>query len=158
MEEIRRLVGLINSFSILCPTLRFLKGPLLNDLKTAINEGFVRLSNQTIQDLKCWFYVLQCNANGFPIPDPMSYPPIFTLKFYTDAAGINCRSLSDSTVINNAGAGAICFDGEKNMILLISCSWPEMFLKGRDRLGKVFGRKSTLLETIAILLPVFFSV
>ena len=159
LKEMRKLVGLINSFAILCPILKFLKASVLNDQKWAIEHNLITFDDQMVQDLKTWFNLIQQNASGFPIAQEIVFPPLFTVKLYTDAAGPVFYRYKGIKKVNRSitgmGAGAVCFDHNDKMIFAVSCPWPTTFFFDKiDQFGKSFGQKSCLLETIAILLPI----
>lgn len=102
-----------------------------------------------------------CNAaesakKGLPICSRRQFPSLAALTFYTDAAGAKyCWRNRKFQLIEENNRGVACIGGEDigNVWTWSRMNWPEGFLEKKDEKGVEYGRKSTTLESIGVLLP-----
>jgi len=97
-----------------------------------------------------------CAEYGLPIADRRCLPPLSALNFYTDAAGGKYNRVKGIYhQINEPERGVACLGGADmdNIWMWSRFSWPTEFLKRADEKGVEYGRKSTTLESIALLIP-----
>jgi hypothetical protein len=85
-----------------------------------------------------------------PIHPEKVDPPLATIKFFSDAAGM----ADNGRWSDNIGCGVIGLDPDNNTLLGYQMWWPKTFITtSRDIKGKRFGNKTTTLEMVGILLP-----
>jgi hypothetical protein len=132
--------------------------PFMNIFKFNLNE-FLAMKTKNIpatlepkakKDLQVWANMLLHPTKWIPIQPEITHPPLATIKFFSDAAG-----MADNGKWNgNIGCGVIGLDPDGNTLLGYQMWWPKSFITTAiDIKGKRFGNKTTTLEMIGILLP-----
>ena len=97
--------------------------------------------------------------NGLPIASRKVLPPLSSLVFYTDAAGAKyCWQDKKFHLIEEKDRGVACVGGREieDIWIWSRFSWSSEFMNKKDDKGVEFGRKSTTLESIALLIPFIF--
>ncbi len=93
---------------------------------------------------------------GLPIPSRPMAAPLSTLDFYSDAAGAKYNLQGGRVVIDHQKDRGVCVfggDSPSSVWICSKVSWPMLFLSSKDDKGTEYGRKSTTLELIGMLLP-----
>ena len=147
-------LGIINTITNLSPNLRFFKNPIIKDLKRAYSEEPIQLSWAARLSLKNWIRVVQQLKIGLPLcVDPPELPPRGTICFTTDAAGLKLGR----EMAFNIGAGAVeSFYPNEEPTAWLKAEWPLSFItKAFDEKDAYIGAKSTCLEMLAIILPLY---
>ncbi len=154
LKELQSVNGILNTIVQLCPTLKFWRTPILADMSQArYKEQKIQLSMETKLCLSGWMRILNSLKNGFPIPEPMREPPEHILCFVTDAAGI----AKNTELKHEIGVGACGFWKPNNEIIYVGQEfWESNFITTTfDQQGKFIGCKTTLLEIIGWILPLY---
>jgi hypothetical protein len=147
LSEIQSLMGRLNVISIMCPFMNIFKFNLNSLLAELLSEKHPSITTKIRNDLKIWQNFIWQPSPWIPICPEKTAPPIATLKFVSDAAG-----LADNS--KWSGCGVIGVDVENNTILGYQMWWPKEFISSeRENKGKHFGNKTTTLEMIALILP-----
>jgi hypothetical protein len=152
LHDMQVLMGRLNDISLMSNFLYGFKQPLnlfLGELQRLKNAKLT-LPNQARKDLLVWSGFL-CNSNTwFPICPEISGPPLATVVFVSDAAGISGNSNPAELV----GAGCIGLNCEQKMFFAKQIFWPtSVLLKTKDCKGSRFGSKTTTLEFLGMILP-----
>ena len=156
--QTQKLMGSINDFSQMCKFLKFYRNSGNNLLSQFSNNGNILLPvpAELKKDLLVVCKAAETAKTGLPIADRKCLPPMSTLDFFTDAAGAKyCWQNKKFHLISEKDRGVSCIGGSDiNSIWIWSrFSWPEEFLTTKDEKGVEMGRKSTTLESIALLIP-----
>jgi hypothetical protein len=109
------------------------------------------------EDLWIWKKVINAARMGLPLAETFEAPPLFPLKFVSDAAGAafewkdgKCKNV---TVPGDRGVASIHYAGNRPISISV-LKWPEHLLtRDKGRGGAFFGSKSATLETVGLLLP-----
>ena len=156
LEMLQKVIGVINTLVIMCPPLRFLRSPLLQQLSEAYQYSPIILSSETASMLHTWLHIFDDLQHSFPINKTMIHPPAIVLTFVTDAAGLPDP---DSPPQHDVGVGAAGFLHPNTKLFYVGqVFWPRKFVLNSDKSLKLFGRKTTLLETIGLLVPLFHNI
>ena len=146
---------MLNTMTLICHPLKFLRDPLIRDLKRSYGSQNIILSTNTVSILHKWLFILEDVNRGLPIPRKFDLPPAKAAVMVTDAAGgAALKNNQDLTI----GVGCVGFIGhrEDDILYAAKCDWPRCFVTTmKDSLGKSFGNKTTLLETLGVLLPIY---
>ena len=152
--DMQTVLGMLNTMTLLCKPLKFLRAPLVDDLKRTYVCDII-LSDASVSYLHKWLHIIQHLSHGFPLPMVSPLPPAMAISFVTDAAG--GASLSNKPGLK-VGVGACAFIGplEDDLLYVSQCLWPDDFIRiMKDSTGKSFGNKTTLLEAIGVLVPYY---
>ena len=154
-KQIQQVLGMINTVVQMCPPLRFLKTPIILDLKMSYESEPISLSSDTKEFLHQWMFILDQLQHSFPITDKNNCYPARSIIFVSDAAG--CASYSSEYEIGIGAVGYVMPHSElQDFFYIAQCLWPKEFIyKLFDDDGKKFGNKTTLLEVIGLLLTLF---
>lgn len=153
LNQMQKVAGVVNTLTLLCPPLKFLRAPIIQQMSDAYSFSPLPLRAETKTCLHVWLHVFHDLQYGFPIPRTMSEPPLTVLAFVTDAAG-----LPDPTVQlpHDVGAGAVGFITPFDQLFYAGqATWPLDFVTATDTQRKFFGRKTTLLEALGLFLPLY---
>lgn len=154
LKLMQKILGIVNTITLLCPSLKFLKAPLILDLQRALFHDPIVISRSTNTTLNQYLFIFESLKQRFPIPARKCDPPPKCVTFVTDAAGaLKCQSESFPV-----GIGAVGYVSGSNESLqyVAQCLWPNDFINNmRDDKGKSFGNKTTLLEAIGLLIPIY---
>jgi hypothetical protein len=157
LKETQILHGKLNDFAQMC---RFMMGfrfhliELLSGFENDENRRKIIVSRLK-KDLWVWKKCIMASKNGLPIPDPDRGPPFSAIKFISDAAGAETCG-ADHVLTATPGDRGVASVGFRNEeINFVSClKWPYRFLtREKDEKGTFLGSKSTLLESIGLLIP-----
>ena len=156
-NDIQKLLGMINTVIQLCPPLKFFKSVIIDDLRRClqVEPEPIFLSSDSVMFLHRWLFILNDLKMGFPIPDFSTSPPAKALVFVSDAAGCSDPTIQDHKI----GVGAVghLYNHEefRDIFYIGQCLWPSDFItKFHDVNEKSFGNKSTLLETIGLIVAI----
>jgi hypothetical protein len=101
--------------------------------------------------------VVDTARNGLPISTRPADPPLFSLHFYSDAAGCRFAWVNGNRVDLNAkeDAGVACIRIQEDRVVWWGdLTWPKKFIEQEvDERGARFGSKTATLEAIGVLLP-----
>ena len=154
-EDLQKCVGMLNTVTLICYPLKFMRDPIVRDLKHSYVENNIFLSNDSVRFLNAWLFIFEDIQNGLPIPKYIDVAPTKAVVLVSDAAGGAALKNNQSLVI---GVGCVGFvNPRENYIEYAAhCVWPRPFISTlKDQLGKSFGNKTTLLEAIGVLLPLY---
>lgn len=154
--DLQRALGMINQLIQLCPPLKFIRAPIIQDLKNTYEKDPIFLSSSARDFFHNWLFIIAELEAGFPITNNNNYPPAKSIVFVTDAAGCTSPSLGEYTI----GIGAVGYvmphSEMSDFFYVGQCTWPEQFITIlMDDNGKRFGNKTTLLETIGLLVALY---
>ena len=156
LNTLQKVAGVINTLVLLCPSLRFLRTPLINQLSDAYSFSPLPLSSETVNLLHVWLHIFDDLQHGFPIPKTMPEPPVTALAFVSDAAGLPKH---DTILSHDIGIGAVGYVLPFGEIFYAGQAlWPLAFVKSYDSHLKLFGCKTTLLEAIGLIIPLYHNV
>jgi hypothetical protein len=147
-------LGTINTITIIARNLRFFKNPIIDDLGRSYYQDPLTITLETRLCLKNWLRVLQTLRTGLPLfLEPTLAPPLDSISFTTDAAGLK----RGGTLKFRIGAGAVLTTyPHANTITCIRALWPTTFITDAiDEKNAYIGAKSTTLEILAIILPLY---
>jgi hypothetical protein len=156
--QTQQLMGTVNDFSQLCRFTKFFRhsgNRLLSQFGT--NENIlIPVPDQLKKDILVICNAAQSTLQGLPIASRKSFPPLSAITFYTDAAGAKYTKIGGKYVIApEEFRGVSCIEGDtvEEIRWWSRMDWPQGFLESKDEKGVEFGRKSTTLECIGILIP-----
>jgi hypothetical protein len=158
LKQTQEVMGSVNDFCQLNKFLKFFKSKG-NSLLSAFNLNeniLLPVPEELKKDLLIICKSAESAVTGLPIPDRKALPPMSTLVFYTDAAGAKYTTVGKQfRIIDEPNRGVACVGGEsmENIWMWSRFSWPKDFLSRKDEKGVEFGRKSTTLESIGLLIP-----
>ena len=155
LKQLQKVGGVVNTLALLCPPLKFLRGPLAEQTLEAekVDPEPILLRIETVELLHTWLHIFEDFKCGFPIPHFLSSPPVNALAFVSDAAGVpNPDNPPDYAVGVGATGFLYCDDKIRYCGQAV---WPYQFILNVDIHQKLFGRKTTLLEAIGLILPLF---
>jgi hypothetical protein len=122
------------------------------------NETERRLIPRELKDdLWIWKKLICSARGGLPRRELYEEPPLFPLKFVSDAAGAafewRSKVCKNVTIPGDRGVASIGFQGEKIRMIGI-VRWPPFLLtRDKGRKGTFMGSKSGTLETVGLLIP-----
>ncbi len=158
LQQTQKLMGSINDLAQMNHFLKFYKGTGNNLLGKFSNNSSLLL--MVPDEMKRDLLVIAKSAltaiKGLPIPARGCLPPLSTLTFYSDAAGAKYNFQNGVFCLDHEPSRGVCvIGGESPMDTWIwsKLTWPKSFLLSKDSRGKEFGRKSTTLEALGLLLP-----
>ena len=148
LQELQKLLGVINCFATLIPVLKAFRGCIISDLRAAYHRSFVLLSPGTYDQIKFWINMVHDTETFLPMRHTPNHLSSHTHKIYTDAAGC-----PDNALYKEIGAGAAWVNME-GVIKTFQTTFPkELVTTMTDDLGRRFGNKTMILELLAIFLP-----
>jgi len=148
LKQMEELHGRLDNFGQMAPFLQAFKRPL-NDLLAAFGKDYDTLlpvPKELIEDLRVWAAVAVSATEWQPIEQPLRRPPTDALKFVSDAAG---GTGNEEWV----GVASLGLNEDKGYWFLCTGEWPPTILSGKDEKGAALASKTTLLETVGLLLP-----
>jgi len=149
---VQSLMGKLNDIGVMCPFLKVFRHELNIELSKRIQEP-LKLSNMTRatkRELLVWTGFLMDENVWIPINPPTHGPPILTLVFTSDAAGLPHACCYKYKI----GVASIGTDNSDSLIAASPIWWEKSFIRDkRDEKGVRFGVKTTTLESIGLLLP-----
>jgi hypothetical protein len=159
LKDIQRLIGKLTDFSQMNIFMKGFKYNLLCLLHKfkGLNKSKKLIPQNVKSDLHIWKQAILSAQKGLPIPGLIEEPPLCHLTFISDAAGAVLKwkngKCFNYTTKNSRGAASIGYEGE-NITFVGLIRWPDSLLTTTKSLNnKLFGSKSTTLETIGILIP-----
>jgi hypothetical protein len=160
LEDMQKLMGILNDFSQMCIFLRgyrFNLNKFLALLLSLENES-LPLPPQAAKDLRIWVQAASAAASGLPIPHRQPYPSFTCLTFISDAAGARFAKVEGRFIPfgeqGNRGAASISSPEDGPIWFCARITWPAyLLLKARDSADHAYGCKSPTLEAIAMALP-----
>ena len=154
-KQMQTVLGMIDTLVRMCSPLKFLKSPIISDLKLSFEFDQICLSKDTRDFLHQWLFILNENKKGFPLTDRCNCYPSRSIVLVSDAAG--CTSSKSEYEIGIGAVGYVMPHCEmKDFFYVAQCIWPKEFIYNLlDDNGKKFGNKTTLLEAIGLLLTIF---
>ena len=159
LNQIQKLMGSVNDLAQMCPPLKFHKRSGNAYLKSfGGNTNILKLVPEKLkEDLAVIAKVAEFSVMGLPIADRPVKPPLTALSIYTDAAGASFTIAGGKKYYHdNSGKGVACICGSSLSDIWGWCrlEWPEGLLTEKvDEKGSHFGSKSTMLESVGLLLP-----
>ena len=153
LNTLQKVAGVINTLVLLCPSLRFLRTSLINQLTEAYTFSPLPLSSETVKLLHIWLHIFHDLQYGFPIPKTMPEPPVTSLAFVSDAAGLPKHETKLSHDIGIGAVGYVLPFGE--IFYAGQALWSLAFVKSYDSHLKLFGCKTTLLDAIGLIIPLY---
>lgn len=156
-NDIQQVMGMLNTIMQLCPPLKFLRSPLIDDLGKSYTIDPLFLSSESIMFFNQWMYILHDLKDGFPIPDFNNCSPAKAVVFVSDAAGCADPNIKLEYDVGIGAVGHLAPNEEMCDFLYVSqCLWPTDFISVfSDVNNKAFGCKTTLLEAIGLILPIY---
>ncbi len=159
LKQTQKLMGSVNDLAQMCPTLKFHKGSgnqFLSKFKG--NENILlQVPKEMKADMLTAAKIADTARIGLPIADVSVAPPLSALTFYTDAAGASYNIQNGRKVFpDQQDRGVACVAGESvdKIWAWSRLTWPKSLLTElKDERGKLFGCKSTTLESIGLLIP-----
>ena len=156
LDLLQKVMGVVNTLMLLCPLLRFLRAPFVKILTDAYSVSPIHLNLDAINFLHLWLHIFESLQHGFPIPKISKFPPAIVQTFVTDAAGHPDPDIPLDYKVGVGTAGYI--NPCPKIIYLGQALWPPSFLPTKDVISKFFGRKTTLLEAIGLILPLYHNI
>ena len=159
LKQIQRLMGSVNDLGQIFPLVKFYKrsGNALLTQFAGCKNLLMRVPDELRDDLRIIAKIAETARSGLPIAEKPGQPPLSALSFYTDAAGASFSMVKGAKVFHdNKGRGVVCLAGTevKNIWAWTRLEWPEALISGlQDEKGRLFGCKSTTLESVGLLLP-----
>jgi hypothetical protein len=153
-KDLMSALGIINTITIMAKGLRFFKTPIINDLRSSYEQSPLPLSFASRVCIKNWLRVIHHLRSGLPLcEDAHPLPPVNILSFTTDAAGIKKGRAMDFRI----GAGAVLtLYPHGQPLSCLRALWPIEFISNSfDSKHAFTGSKSTTLEMLATILPLF---
>lgn len=156
-RKLQSILGFINNVTLMIPELRFFKTPVVKDLKRSYREKSVVLRPDTITCLYNWLRILKSTQEGLPLGRARNLGhPVPILCYTTDAAGIKKNA---SMKFNIGAAGVRTSFPAETMTWYVRSLWPKDFITlSHDEKGSYIGAKSTTLEMLGILLPLYHDI
>lgn len=155
-EMLQKVSGVINCLVLMCPALKFLRAPIIRQLSDLYAYSPLPLAAETVKMLHTWLHIFHGLSFGFPIPKFIDEPPLYALAFVSDAAGLPDPEHPPE---HQVGVGATGFVMPYDIIQYVGQAfWPMEFVTAVDVQNKLFGRKTTLLEAIGLILPLYHNV
>lgn len=154
LKTLESINGVLNTIVQLCPTFRYWRTPLLEDMKRAKkSDRNIAISEETKLCLSGWIRVFRDTKIGFPIANPDQSCPEDAIHFITDAAGL----ARETNLTHDIGVGACGYSPTTGDIFYVGRDfWDKDFItKTFDESGKFLGCKSTTLEILGWLLPLY---
>jgi hypothetical protein len=159
LKEAQKLHGKLNHFAQVCDFMMGFRSNLMELIrKFKGSEAAKKLIPAPLKaDLQIWAKTIVHAKFGLPIRDIFDEPPLYPVRFISDAAGAVfewkegiCKNVTE---IGDPGVASIGF--AKNEILSVSIlKWPISFMKKKwGAIGKGYGSRSAVLEAIGLLLP-----
>ena len=140
LKTIQELIGSLGDFSSMFPFAKAFAVQRPSALRT---------------DLNFWSNLVDQSREGFPISPRPYLPPINSLHFTSDAAGVDLSLSEPAQLAESFGAASILAVFNNTEITQVSrIRWPDSFIfSASDSTGTRFAAKSSTLETIGVLLP-----
>jgi len=148
LKEMEELHGRLDNFGQMAPFLQAYKRPL-NDYLASFEENYnilLPVPTELVEDLRVWAAVATSATNWQPIEQQLRRPPEDSLKFVSDAAGGTGNE-------KWAGVASLGLTEDGGYWFLCTGKWPPAVLTGHDEKGAALASKTTMLETIGLLLP-----
>ena len=159
--QTQKVMGSANDLAQMNPFLKFFKhsgNSMIAKFKN--NENILLpVSDRMKSDLLVISKAAESAKLGLPIASRKVLPPLSSLVFYTDAAGAKyCWQNKTFHLIEEKDRGVSCIGGSdiEEIWIWSRFSWTKEFMSMKDEKGVEFGRKSTTLESIALLIPFVF--
>ena len=159
LEQLQKLMGSVNDLAQMCPLLEVNKRA--GNALVRKFEGNTKIIKMVTDELKKELAVIAKVAHSLksalPIAREPTQPSLSALTCYTDAAGASFTFVRGERIChNNEGRGVSCLMGtdDSDVWAWTRLSWPERLLTSeRDEKGVFYGSKSTMLESVGLLLP-----
>ncbi len=159
LVEVQKLHGLLNDVSLMLDFAKGFRFEIIRLLgKFANDPDGRRLVTENLRaDLRIWSGMISTAVNGFPLAEISGRAPPNALTFVLDAAGAAYRWIdgkkTNVTVEDDRGVASVGFS-EGKVVFAGGCKWPfELLTSKKDSNGGLMGFKSTMLETIGLLIP-----
>jgi len=160
LENMQKLLGLLNDFGQMCPFLRAFRQPLVTFLQQLSIHGAqaAPMPLPARLDLKVWANVAAAAVGGLPIPCRPTHPSAAALNFASDAAGARFAKINDRFIPfadqDGRGAASISAIEDGDIWFCARITWPDaLMLTARDAADHAYGCKTPTLEAIAAILP-----
>ena len=159
-KKMQQILGVINNVTQMSHSLKFFREPLVLDLKKTYHDPdeSVVLSDISRRFLCMWLQILCDLRHGFPMSTAEPFPPASCLSFACDAAG-GAAIVQGATFEVGVGAVGFVYPYEasvSDLFYAAQCFWPRPFITFlRDCNDRLFGNKTTCLETLGVFLPLF---
>ena len=159
LEQIQKLMGSINDLAQMCPLLKFHKrsGNALIRKFSGKNNIVLMVTDELRKDLVLITKVANSSIGGLPLANSPKHPMPAALSCYTDVAGASFTIVNGKRIcLGNSGRGVSCLmaENEEQIWAWTRVSWPDPFLmEEKDDKGVFYGSKSTMLESVVLLLP-----
>ena len=154
-KDMQVVNGMLNTLTLICKPLKFLRAPIVSDLVKSYKAEPIVLSTDCINAMHKWLFILDSLEHGFPIPKFFDFPPATCVVFVTDAAG-GAALKKNPTLEIGVGCCGYVTPYSEDLEYVAQCIWPHPFISMmKDCSQKSFGNKTTLLECIGTLIPVY---
>lgn len=160
LEDMQKLLGLLNDFGQMCPFMRAFRQPLVSFLQilTDTDNKPAPLPLQALKDLKVWANVAVAATAGLPIPRRSVHPSEAALNFVSDAAGARFAKIQDRFIPfadqDGRGAASISALEDGPVWFCARIRWPnKLLIEARDNRDHAYGCKTPTLEAVAAILP-----
>ena len=115
-----------------------------------LENQVTKLSDRARNQLEFWINVVLDLEKGFHIHNIPKNPPLGTVIFACDAAGC-----SENVLNFDIGVGAAYIDKNNNTVIMQDYFDREFVTVKKDDSNRKYGCKTTLLELIAVFLPIY---
>ncbi len=156
--QTQKLMGSVNDLCQMNKFLKFFRGSGNSLLgKFGNNENILLpVPHSLREDLLVIAKSAISAKSGLPIPSRPCEEPLSALNFFSDAAGAKYALQNGSFKYIHEAERGVCTIGGKvleDIWIWEKLVWPASFLCQKDNRGREYGRKSTLLEALGVLLP-----
>ena len=159
LKQTQKLMGSVNDLTQMCPLLcPYKRSGNVFLTQFGGNDNIVKMVPDKVkEDMRLIAKVAEDSKAGLPIAEKPGKPGLAAWSFYTDAAGASFSLKNGQKVFhNNEGKGVACIGGScyEDVWGWSRISWPDGLLtETTDSRGRLFGCKSTTLESVGLLLP-----
>ncbi len=158
LRQVQELMGSINDLSQMNGFLKYFRGSGNSFVgKFKNNENLLLMIPEEVKEEVLVAAKIAVSAkSGIPLASRKYACPLSALEFTSDAAGAKYNLHKGLlTMVKEPNRGVCSLGGEstENIWFKSKLVWPEGFLCLKDEKGTEFGRKSTTLEALGVLLP-----
>ena len=159
LKQTQKLMGSVNDLAQMSPILKAHKrtGNQFLGSFEGNTQAIKPVPARMREDLAVIAKVSECAKRGLPIASKPGKPGLAALRFYTDAAGASFSTQNgEKRFHDNSGKGVACIGGscKEDIWAWSRLSWPANLITGmKDEKGSYYGCKSTMLESVGILIP-----
>ena len=157
LKYVQEIVGSLEHFSTMMPFAKAFRHPLyyfIRQFKEDLNI-FLPIPKAVRSDLRFWWNLIERSRFGLPISPRPYLSPISSIRFTSDAAGVNLTLSASEATGTSFGVASIGHDDSNDKCWQISrLYWPLHFIfNAKDGSGTRLAAKSSTLEAVGLLLP-----